>query len=116
MLPNAVKSSALITSTGTGESLAERALALRVPVVVSDRGGSPEFVDHEVTGQVVPCNDVDALRDALVRAITESDKYRAMADMTSKADFMGHYQHGHTTLGKGGHQIQHFTHQFRIQR
>jgi len=33
VLPNAVKSSALMTSTGTGESPADRGFALRVPVV-----------------------------------------------------------------------------------
>jgi glycosyltransferase involved in cell wall biosynthesis len=46
-------------------------MALGLPAVVSSIGGLPELVDHEVTGLVVPPNDVDALADALRRLLSE---------------------------------------------
>lgn len=52
---------------------AAEAMALGRPVVVSDVGGLPEVVDHEVTGLVVPPDDVEALTGALTRLLDSPD-------------------------------------------
>lgn len=44
------------------------ALASGTPVITFATGGSPEIID-ETCGMVVPCDDVDALRDAIIHAI-----------------------------------------------
>lgn len=46
-------------------------MALGLPAVVSSAGGIPELVDDDVTGLVVPPNDVDALAHALRRLLSE---------------------------------------------
>ena len=46
-------------------------MALGLPAVVSSAGGIPELVEHEVTGLVVPPNDVVALAGALRRLLSE---------------------------------------------
>lgn len=38
-----------------------------IPVIASDVGGVPEIVRHEQNGLLVPCEDVDALADSIVR-------------------------------------------------
>jgi glycosyltransferase involved in cell wall biosynthesis len=43
------------------------AMAVQVPVVVSDSGGSHELLEHEVSGLVVPGGDAAALADSLAR-------------------------------------------------
>jgi glycosyltransferase involved in cell wall biosynthesis len=45
------------------------AMACGLPVVVSDAGGLPDVVQHEVNGLVVPVGDVAALAQALQRLI-----------------------------------------------
>lgn len=54
------------------------ASACALPVVVSDAGGLPEVVQHEVTGLVVPRNDVGALARALKRLVDAPDLRRRM--------------------------------------
>jgi glycosyltransferase involved in cell wall biosynthesis len=41
------------------------------PMIVSDRGGLPEFVEHERTGLVVPAGDARALADAISRVLRD---------------------------------------------
>ena len=55
-------------SEGVSRSLLE-AMALGLPVVVSEAGGSPEVVQHEVNGLLVPVKDPQALAQALRRLL-----------------------------------------------
>ena len=47
------------------------AFAFGCPVVATDVGGLPEYVEDEVNGLVVPAGDDDALAAALVRCLTD---------------------------------------------
>jgi glycosyltransferase involved in cell wall biosynthesis len=55
------------------------ALALGVPVAVSDAGGLPETVTHRETGWVLPAGDVQAWRAGLAEALSDLPRARAMA-------------------------------------
>lgn len=55
------------------------ALALGVPVAVSDTGGLPETVVHCETGWVLPAGDVRAWREGLESALADPARARAMA-------------------------------------
>ncbi len=55
-------------SEGVSRSLLE-AMALGLPVVVSEAGGSPEVVQHAVNGLLVPVKDPEALAQALGRLL-----------------------------------------------
>jgi glycosyltransferase involved in cell wall biosynthesis len=57
-------------SEGISRSLLE-AMAAGLPVVVSAVGGSPEVVQHEVNGLLVPVKDVAALAQALLRLLSD---------------------------------------------
>ena len=46
------------------------ALACGTPVITFDSGGSPETIDH-TCGSIVPCDDVEALADEILRVSTE---------------------------------------------
>jgi L-malate glycosyltransferase len=59
-------------SESFGVSVVE-AGACGVPVIVSNIGGLVEVVDHNVTGLVVPVNDVDAFSDAMSKLITNHE-------------------------------------------
>jgi glycosyltransferase involved in cell wall biosynthesis len=43
------------------------ALSRGTPVICTDAGGVPEGVRDAHTGYIVPCNDADAVRDAMLR-------------------------------------------------
>lgn len=58
-------------SEGISRSLLE-AMATGLPVVVSEAGGSPEVVQHEVNGLLVPVKDAPALAQALIRLLDNS--------------------------------------------
>jgi glycosyltransferase involved in cell wall biosynthesis len=60
--------------------VALEAMAARVPVVVSDAGGLPEVVQHDVTGTVAYNNDPESLAWGIVRVLKDSDLSRHMAD------------------------------------
>lgn len=47
------------------------ALALGIPVVATDVGGTREIIEHEVTGLLVPPGDVDALASAMLRLLDD---------------------------------------------
>jgi glycosyltransferase involved in cell wall biosynthesis len=61
-----------------GQSQIE-ALALGVPVVVSDAGGLPETVTHGETGWIAHAGDVEAWRGAIGDALADPQRARAMA-------------------------------------
>jgi len=46
-------------------------MATGLPVVVSEAGGSPEVVQHEVNGLLVPVKNAPALANALIRLLDE---------------------------------------------
>jgi glycosyltransferase involved in cell wall biosynthesis len=56
------------------------ALALGVPVAVSDAGGLPETVEHGRTGWVLPAGDVEAWEEGLAEALADPARARAMAE------------------------------------
>lgn len=58
------------TSEGSPNSVIE-AMAAGRPVVATDVGGTADAVQDEVTGLLVPSSDVDAMRHALERLITD---------------------------------------------
>jgi glycosyltransferase involved in cell wall biosynthesis len=57
-------------SEGISRSLLE-AMASGLPVIVSEAGGSPEVVQHEVNGLLVPVKDAEALAQALIRLLSD---------------------------------------------
>jgi L-malate glycosyltransferase len=59
-------------SEGISRSLLE-AMAAGLPIIVSKAGGSPEVVQHEVNGLLVPVKDAPALAQALVRLLSDPD-------------------------------------------
>lgn len=55
------------------------ALAAGLPVVATDVGGVPDAVDPGVEGVLVPCNDIDALAQAIVELVEAPDARRRMS-------------------------------------
>jgi len=63
---------------GTPNALLE-AMSCGLPVVVSDASPGPlEYVEHEVSGLVVPVNNSKALADAILRIISDSELRRRL--------------------------------------
>ncbi|MDX1933800.1 MAG: glycosyltransferase family 4 protein [Capsulimonadales bacterium] len=60
--------------------VALEAMAARVPVVVSNAGGLPEVVQHDVTGTVTYVNDPDSLAWGIVRVLKDPAFAEQMAD------------------------------------
>ena len=60
--------------------VALEAMAACVPVIVSDAGGFPEVVEHNVTGIVFPRGDSDALADAIVGILRDPARAHSLAD------------------------------------
>jgi glycosyltransferase involved in cell wall biosynthesis len=56
------------------------AMALGRPVVATNVGGTPEQVEHGVSGYLVPCGDVQATADALGRIAADPAATRAMGE------------------------------------
>jgi glycosyltransferase involved in cell wall biosynthesis len=61
------------------------AIACGTPVVTFETGGSPEILD-ELTGSVVPCDDIDALEKEIVRICTEKP-YKLNKSVEKALDF-----------------------------
>jgi glycosyltransferase involved in cell wall biosynthesis len=60
--------------------VALEAMAAGVPVVVSDAGGLPDVVEHEVTGTVTWAGDSDSLAWGIVRALKDPGHAQWMAE------------------------------------
>lgn len=60
--------------------VALEAMAAKVPVVVSNAGGLPEVVQHDVTGTLTYNGDPDSLAWGVARALKNPDFARRMAD------------------------------------
>jgi glycosyltransferase involved in cell wall biosynthesis len=60
--------------------VALEAMAAGVPVIVSDAGGLPDVVEHNVSGVVVPRGDSDALADAIIGSLRDPSRARKLAD------------------------------------
>jgi glycosyltransferase involved in cell wall biosynthesis len=71
-----------LSSSTEGMSIALlEAMAAACPIVVTAVGGNTELIQHEVTGLVVPPDDVAALRAAIERLLTD----RALANRLGAA-------------------------------
>jgi glycosyltransferase involved in cell wall biosynthesis len=57
-------------SEGTSMTLLE-AMAFSKPCIVTDVGGNPEVVAHNITGLVLPSNDIAAFVDGILKLISE---------------------------------------------
>jgi glycosyltransferase involved in cell wall biosynthesis len=55
-------------------------MSLAKPAVVTNVGGIPTMVEHEITGLVVPPNDENALATALLRIIHDHALAKQLAD------------------------------------
>ena len=64
---------------GVGASILE-ALAMEIPVVVSDTGGCPEAVDNGKTGILVPVKNVEKLIQALVYLLNNPEVGKKMGE------------------------------------
>ena len=59
-------------------------MASGLPIVATDAGGIPEFLDHEISALLVPPRDPEALADALTRLIGDPDLSEAMGRSNRK--------------------------------
>jgi glycosyltransferase involved in cell wall biosynthesis len=66
------------TRTGSGLTVVLEAMASGRPVVVTDNPGISDYVEHGVTGLLVPPDDVDAFADALRQLLADPDRAREM--------------------------------------
>ena len=55
------------------------AMALGTPVIASAVGGIPEVIEDDITGWLVPPEDVDSLAGALLQALTDTEKAQRIA-------------------------------------
>ena len=62
----------------TQSALAAAAYYFGLPVIVTDTGALPEYVDEGQTGWVVPPGDADALAAALTRALSDNGRLLEM--------------------------------------
>ncbi len=69
----------LLTSKSEGvPQVVTQALGLGLPVVATAVGGVPELIEHEKTGLLVPAEDPEAVKDALVRLAKDPVKAKQM--------------------------------------
>ena len=64
----------------TGQVVFLEAMALGKPVIVTETVGSEDYIEHEVTGVLVPPEDIHALRQAILKFIDHPDSYQKMAE------------------------------------
>lgn len=70
--------------------VALEAMVLRCPVIVSDTGGLREVVQHDITGLLVPPEDVSALAAAIATTITDLVETNRRVE-TAAIDATTHY-------------------------
>lgn len=66
------------TRTGSGLTVVLEAMASGRPIVVTDNPGVSDYVEHGVTGLLVPPDDVDAFASALRQLVAEPERAREM--------------------------------------
>jgi glycosyltransferase involved in cell wall biosynthesis len=66
------------TRTGSGLTVVLEAMASGRPLVVTDNPGMSDYVEHGVTGLLVPPDDVEAFAEALRQLLADTDRARAM--------------------------------------
>ena len=66
------------TSTGSGLTVVLEAMASGRALVVTENPGVSDYVEHGVTGLLVPPDDVDAFATALRQLLADPDRARAM--------------------------------------
>ena len=69
-------------SEGTSMTLLE-AMSLGKPCVVTDAGGNPEIITHEVNGVVTPNNDAAPFADAIIDLLLDDKKYQRQSAASS---------------------------------
>lgn len=60
--------------------VAIEAMLMGTPVVATDGGGIPEFVEHERTGLLVPMGDAEAMAEAIGRLLCDADLRQRLAE------------------------------------
>jgi glycosyltransferase involved in cell wall biosynthesis len=78
------------TRTGSGLTVVLEAMASGRPIVVTDNPGIADYVEHGVTGLLVPPDDVDAFAAALRQLLADPDRARQMgreAARRARAEF-----------------------------
>jgi glycosyltransferase involved in cell wall biosynthesis len=73
------------STTDTFGNVVLEALASGLPVVVSDRGGPKDLIEHEVTGFVTRALDADDFCNAVERLLVEPELRRTMSAAAHRA-------------------------------
>lgn len=60
------------------------AMASSLPVIATDVGGNSEAVKHDLTGLIIPPENIDALKDAMVWMMTNPCSAQTMGDLGRK--------------------------------
>jgi colanic acid/amylovoran biosynthesis glycosyltransferase len=69
----------LLSSVSEGLSISTlEAMAMQLPVIATDAGGTSEAVENEKEGLLVPCRDAEAITDAIVGLAKNPDLARQM--------------------------------------
>jgi D-inositol-3-phosphate glycosyltransferase len=68
------------------------AMASGLPIVATNSAGTPEIVEHELTGLLVPVRDVTALSDAILRILQNRDEASALG-MAAKNEARRRFSH-----------------------
>jgi len=51
-----------------------------LPVITTDRAGAADLVEHGINGFIVPCGDVDALKDILDWCVCHPNEVKVMRE------------------------------------
>ena len=76
-------------------------MSLGKPCVVTDAGGNPEIVKHQVTGLVTSNDDLSSFAEAITTLVRDADLRNAMSNESlcrfeqnfSAVSLSHHYQH-----------------------
>jgi glycosyltransferase involved in cell wall biosynthesis len=60
--------------------VALESFAAKIPLVVSDTGGLPEVVRHQVTGTVTRVNDSNSLAEGIIEVLQNQDYAKNLAN------------------------------------